>query len=212
MAFPFLLFPIAEQHVSSSLAGMLNGAVPISVAIIATMLLGRAPGRQQRKGLLLGIGGLILVGLPALSGGSNSIFGVVLILVAVLSYGVAINMSVPIVQKYGPLPVLWRALGIATLMSAPGAASGLSSSNFQLTSLLALIALGIGGTALAPIAFTTLGARVGSTRASVAVYISPPMALLLGVLFRDEPLQLLSVAGTAVILGGAWLTSRADPV
>jgi drug/metabolite transporter (DMT)-like permease len=210
MALPFVLFPLAEQHVSSSLAGMLNGAVPLFAAITASLILGRLPGRSQRIGLVVGFAGLVLVGLPALGAGSSSAFGVVIILTALVSYGIAINLTVPLSQKYGPLPILWRAQMAALVMASPGALWGLQSSSFQLSSLVAVMLLGVGGTALAYAAISTLAARVGSTRASIAIYISPPIALLLGVTFRDETVQTISVLGTVIILAGAWLTSRAD--
>lgn len=210
MAFPFFLFPLAEQRVSSSLAGMLNGAVPLFAAGIAALLLRRLPGPKQLVGLTVGVLGLILIGLPAFQQGSNSTSGVLLILVALVSYGISINLTVPLTQKYGPLPILWRAQFVALVMSTPGAALGLRTSHFQTSSFLAVLVLGVGGTALAYVAVSTLAARVGSTRAAVTVYVAPPVALLLGVQFRDEAIELLSVVGTAVVLSGAWLTSRSE--
>jgi drug/metabolite transporter (DMT)-like permease len=41
MGLPLLLFPIAQQWIDSSLAGMLNGAVPLMNAAVATVLLRR---------------------------------------------------------------------------------------------------------------------------------------------------------------------------
>lgn len=210
MAFPFWLFPLAEQRVSSSLAGMLNGAVPLFAAAIAVVLLRRLPAKKQAAGIALGVVGLVLIGAPAMQGGSSSAAGVGLIMVAMLSYGIAINVVVPLTQAYGALPVLWRAQLVALIMSTPGALLGLPSVNFAWSSMLSVVALGVGGTALAYVAMSTLAARVGSTRASVTVYISPPVALLLGVQFRNEEIEWLSVAGTVVVLAGAWLTSRAE--
>jgi hypothetical protein len=34
--------------------------------------------------------------------------------------------------------------------------------------------------------------------------------LLLGYQFRDEAIEVLSVVGTVIVLGGAWLTSRSE--
>ena len=38
VAIPFTLFPIAQQWIDSAIAGMLNGAMPILTAIVATAL------------------------------------------------------------------------------------------------------------------------------------------------------------------------------
>lgn len=210
MAFPFILFPMAEQRVSSSLAGMLNGAVPLFAAAIAAVLLGRLPGPKQAVGLAVGFLGLILIGVPAFQAGSSSSVGVGLIMIAMVSYGLSINMVVPLTQNYGALPVIWRAQAVALVLSAPGAAWGLPVEEPAWSPMLAMIALGVGGTALAYISVSTLAARVGSTRASVTVYISPPVALVLGVVFRGDSVAALSVVGTVVVLVGAWLTSRSE--
>ena len=42
MAFPLALFPIAQQWIDSSLAGMLNGAMPLFAAGFAALMLRRA--------------------------------------------------------------------------------------------------------------------------------------------------------------------------
>src|SRR3712207_8885450 len=43
VAIPFTLFPLAEQHVSSALAGMINGGLPIMAAIVGSVMLRRLP-------------------------------------------------------------------------------------------------------------------------------------------------------------------------
>ena len=59
MAFPLSMFPFAEQHVSSALAGMLNGAVPLFVAAVAGGIARRAPARPILIGLAVGFLGAI---------------------------------------------------------------------------------------------------------------------------------------------------------
>jgi drug/metabolite transporter (DMT)-like permease len=47
MALPLSLFPIAELYVDSSVAGMINGSVPLWTAVIAAALLHTLPARGQ---------------------------------------------------------------------------------------------------------------------------------------------------------------------
>lgn len=210
MAFPLTLFPIAQQHVSSSVTGMINGGVPLFTAAIASVLLWRLPGRFQLLGLGVGMFGIMLIGLPTLDDGASSVIGVALILVALVSYGLAFNIVVPLQQRYGSLPVLWRAQLVALILTLPLGLYGLGDSEFEMQALVAVILLGVGGTGLAYLAAMSLAGRVGSTRSSVAVYISPPVAILLGVVVRNETVAIVSVVGAAVVLVGAWLASRAD--
>jgi drug/metabolite transporter (DMT)-like permease len=55
-----------------------------------------------------------------------------------------------------------------------------------------------------------LVARVGSTRASFAIYVTPVVALILGAVFRDETIQAVSVIGIALVIAGALLASRRE--
>lgn len=210
MAFPLSMFPIAEQHVSSSVTGMLNGAMPIFAALVATVLLRRLPGVRQRAGLAAGTLGLVMVGLPSLSEGASSALGVLLILVALASYGIAINLVVPLQQRYGALPVLRRSAGVAAVLLMPFGLAAVPASAWSWSAVAACVALGVLGSAVAFIAAGTLAGRVGSTRASTTTYLIPVVSLLLGVIVRNETVDALAVAGCAVVLLGAFLVSRKE--
>lgn len=210
MALPLTLFPIAQNRISSSLAGMINGATPVAVAIVATVLLWRLPGVWQRAGLVAGLTGLLLIGLPSVDEGGNSLVGVLLVVAAVACYGIALNVAVPLQQAYGSLNVLWHVLAIATVLTAPYGVVGLAESHVEVVPTLSLIALGAGGTGLAFVAMATVAGKVGSTRASVTIYLTPPVAIALGVWLRDEAVEPITLVGTVFVLMGAWLAGRPD--
>jgi drug/metabolite transporter (DMT)-like permease len=210
LAFPLAMFPFAEQRVSSSLTGMLNGSTPLFVAAVASVLLGRLPGRHQLAGLAVGFVGVILIAAPSFGEGSSSAFGVLLILLALASYGVAMNVAVPLQQRYGAVPVLWRAQGVALVLTAPLGLASLPGSHFATGPFLAVLALGVLGTGVAYVTSTILAGRVGATRASVITYLIPVVSLFLGVVVRDESVAALAVLGSAVVLSGAWLAGRRD--
>ena len=199
MAIPFSCFSLAEQWINSSLAGMLNGAMPLMTATIAAVLLRRAPGRVQVAGLTIGFAGVVAVMWPALrDGSSSSITGVLLCLLALLCYGFAANVSVPLQQQYGTLPVIFRAQLLALLMTAPFGIVGIGHSSFGWGSLAAVVALGSLGTGVAFVAMGALLVRVGAARASVAIYFVPVVAVIAGVVFRDEHIAALSLVGDGV--------------
>jgi drug/metabolite transporter (DMT)-like permease len=77
-------------------------------------------------------------------------------------------------------------------------------------SALAMIPLGLLGTGWAYVAFTTLSGRAGATRGAVAIYFTPIVAITLGVLVRDEHVAAVSLLGAALVMLGAWLTSRGE--
>ena len=210
-AIPLLLFPIAQDlGVSSSAAGMINGAVPLFAAVFATILLRRPPGAVQIVGLLVGFAGVGLISVASATGASGSALGTVLALAATVLYGIAANIAVPLQQRYGAIPVIFRSLLVALIVVLPFGVAAIPGSRWAWPGALAMIVLGIFGTGLAYIASSTLLGRAGSTRGAVQIYFIPVVALALGVTFRDETVGPLALVGIGLVLIGAWLTSRRE--
>jgi drug/metabolite transporter (DMT)-like permease len=201
-AFPLSMFPFAEQHVSSALTGMLNGATPLCVAAVASLLARRLPERGIVVGLAVGLGGAVVMALPAM-GGSSSAFGIGLIVMALLSYGIALNVARPLQQRNGAIPVVWRALGVALILTAPLGLPEVLRGEWSVRPVLALLGLGAGGTAIATIMTATAAGRMGATTASATAFLIPVVALILGVVVRHEHVTLVSVIGAAICLLGA---------
>ena len=204
-AFPLSMFPFAEQRVSSALTGMLNATTPLFVTIVAATLARKVPPRRILLGLFTGIAGSLLIALPSFSEGKSSAFGILLIVVACMSYGFALNVARPLQMRYGALPVIWRALGCAVLMTAPLGVIEIPRAHWSLVPVLSLLALGAFGTSIANVILTVAAGRVGAIQASGATFLMPPVALLLGVWLRHEHVAVLSIIGGAVCLAGAWM-------
>jgi len=212
LAFPLSMFPFAEQRVSSALTGMLNGANPLFTAMVAALLSRRAPSRGVAAGLAVGLAGTFLVALPTLHEGRSSLEGVLLIVAGVGSYGFALNLARPLQQRNGALPVIWRAQAVALVLTAPLGVPELLTAHWSLGPLLSLLALGALGTGLAYVLVAVAAGRVGATRASATTFLIPPVALVLGVVVRGEHVALVSIAGAAVCVAGAWIIRRAQLV
>jgi drug/metabolite transporter (DMT)-like permease len=125
-----------------------------------------------------------------------------------MSYGVAVNLAAPLQRKYGALPVLLRAQLVALAFVVVPGIVGLSHSSFEWASLGAMVPIGCLGTGLAFVWMATLVGRVGAVRASITIYFVPIIAILLGAVVRNEAISIVSLAGTALVLVGAFLTSR----
>jgi drug/metabolite transporter (DMT)-like permease len=210
LAFPLTMFPLAEQRVSSALTGMLNGANPLFTAVVAAAMTRRLPSRRVGAGLAVGLLGVALVALPSLDEGRSSVTGVLLILAALTGYGFAINVTQPLQQRYGALPVLWRAQAVALVLTAPLGLPELVAARWTAPALLSLLLLGALGTGVAYVLLAIAAGRLGTTRASATTFLIPPVALLLGVAVRGEQVALLSVVGGAVCVAGAWVMRRAQ--
>ena len=209
-AFPLNMFPFAEQRVSSALTGMLNAAVPLFTAIVASTIARRVPERRVIAGVAIGLMGAGLIAWPAIHEGHSSVFGVLLILAAVVSYGFALNFARPLQQEYGALPVILRAQAVAVILTVPMGLPDLLAAHWTPAPFFSLLMLGAFGTGVAFVSLATAAGRVGATRASSAAFLIPAVALLLGVLVRGENVAKLSIVGCAVCVAGAWLMRRAQ--
>ena len=210
MGIPLILFPVAQQWIDSSVAGMINGAVPLTTAAWSVVLLRTLPGRAQLTGLTLGFAGVVAISWPELQGSSTTALGMVLVILAVIMYGLSSNLAVPLQQRYGSLPVLLRAQLAALVVVVPFGLWSLPGSSWAWGPALAMLPLGVLGTGLAYVLMTTLVGRVGAPRGSVSIYFVPVVAILLGVTFLGEDLAPVALMGTALVLAGAWLTSRSE--
>ena len=210
MAIPLTLFPIAQQWIDSSVAGMINGAMPIFAAAWSAYLLRRLPGWRQLLGIGVGFLGIVLVFLPELQASADTALGALVAMFAVTFYGLATNLAVPLQQKYGAAPVVLRAQLVALLLVLPFGLWQLGESTWSWESVLAMIPLGVLGTGLAIVLMATLAGRVGAPRASIAIYFLPLVAVALGIIVLGETVAPIALVGVALVLVGAWIASRRE--
>jgi drug/metabolite transporter (DMT)-like permease len=207
-ALPALLFALAEQRIASATTGMLVSALPVVIAALTAILSRTLPRRRRMIGLALGMSGVVLLAAPDVSGGGQSVVGIGLVLVAVISYAIANIIYVPLQQRYGSLPVVLWSLVVATVALAPLGVAGLSSSRFETGPVAALVILGVLGTGVVRSLHVALVGRVGATRASIVAWLVPVVALGLGVVVLGEHIRVIQLAGIAVTSLGGYLVSK----
>lgn len=214
MTFPFYLYPLAEQSVSSSITGMINGSIPVTTALVTVFLTRKMPSNRRVIALLIGFTGIAIISFSSV-GGSNSsasVHGIAFLLVATLCYAVTAGLSRELQSKYGTLcAMLWTEI-IALIASLPLGLPALATSSFSWVSLGSLFLLGTMGTGFAYVLYGQLLVRAGSVRGMIGVFFTPIVATLLGVLIRDEHISVGAVVGMLIVLVGGWLTSRPEPV
>ena len=206
---PLLLFPIGQQWIDSSLAGMVNGAVPIFAAVTAAILLRRLPAGRQLAGIAIGFLGVVGVLWPATRDADATALGASLVLLAVLCYGVAVNLAVPLQQRYGALPVLVRAQPSRSSCS-PGGARVAAELGVRLVEH----ARGRGARVLrhrVGVRGDDHARRPGRRHARLGRDLLPSRRGDRARRdLRDETIAAISLVGTGLVLAGAYLTSRRE--
>ena len=208
MAFPFLLYPLAEESVSSAITGMMNGGLPMVVTVITAIWVRSVPSPRRILAVLVGFSGIALIAVPSIREGSTAdAKGISLLLLALLSYAVAINLARPLQAIYSPATLMLHVELVALAMSLPYGLWGISQSTFAWPALGALALLGVLGTGFAFVLFALLTKRTGAVRSMIPTYFTPIVGAVLGKAFNNEPILWISVIGMLIVIIGAWLTS-----
>lgn len=205
MSLPWLLIATAEQRLSSSLAGLLIGAMPlIGVGLYRVMGEKYRFDARHVAGLACGLAGVVaLVGVNI---GNGDAVGVVELLVVDLCWAVA---PIVVVKRLGGLSsvsVAMVALWINTIAFSPMAVTHWPSSVARET-VLAVVILAVLCTALAMVVYMGLLREVGPSRSAIITYVNPLVAVLLGVVILSEPLTLSIAIATPLILVGSILAT-----
>lgn len=205
MSLPWLLMAHAEQRISSSLTGLLIGAMPLmGVALYRAMGESYRFDARHVAGLAAGFAGVAaLVGIDV---GSGDLLGVVEVLGVALCWAVA---PIVVVKRLAGLPSLGVAAATLLLNAAgyaPAAVLSLPAAVSPET-VAAVAGLAVVCTALALLIYFALIAEVGPSRSAVITYVNPLVAVLLGVVVLNEPLTLGIAVGTPLILLGSVLAT-----
>jgi drug/metabolite transporter (DMT)-like permease len=207
VAVPWICLSNAEQHISSSLAGLLVSCVPLVGIAIAPLF-----GNREKMGPV-GIVGLALglVGVAAIVGldlHTSDVTALVEMVLVVLGYA----LGPAIVRRYlADVPaatVNGVSLGACALLYLPLAAAHWPR---VVPSAAVLVSIGVLAaicTALAFLLFFALIRQVGPVRATVITYINPAVAALAGVAVLRETFTVGMGAGFVLVLAGSVMATR----
>ncbi|MFE9439040.1 DMT family transporter [Streptomyces sp. NPDC006602] len=209
-ALPFSLFAYSELTIPSTLAGICNATSPLwGMALSLVALSEDRPTRVRVAGLGLGFLGVLTV-LGAWQGFHGlDATGTAMALLASLSYPVGwIYVRRTLAGAgHSNLSLTGAQLLLATLQLAVVTPLFTSlPTNFAITPLLAIAALGALGTGLAVLLQYGLVAEVGPTTAQMVTYFIPVIATAAGVAILGESLSWSTPVGAAIVLAGAALT------
>jgi drug/metabolite transporter (DMT)-like permease len=208
IAIPWILLGRAEQHLSSSLTGLLVAAVPlVAVAVAATTGERERVSGARAFGLLLGVAGVAAIVGVNLDGASAAP------LVEVGLVAVCYAVGPLILQRHlAHLPamgVIAASLAVTALVYLPITAFSLPRHTPSTAAIASVVGLAVVCTALAFVVFFALIGEIGPVRATVITYVNPAVAAVLGVAVLGEHLTPVVLLGFALVLAGSVLATRA---
>ena len=205
---PFYLIAVGQQSITSGMAGLLMAVMPLATMVLAHYFVpDETLNRYKLIGFVMGITGVAIVLYPAATGGSNDVVGILIVLMASLSYGLN---SVLVRRLPGFNPVV---AGAGTLIAASAVmlplwlAEGIPwQQDFSAGAWLSLLWLGIFQTGLAMIIYFAIIGRAGPTFLANINYVIPGLAYLIGALVLGEVIEFSGVAALVLIITGVAVT------
>jgi drug/metabolite transporter (DMT)-like permease len=207
IAIPWVALGSAEQHLSSSLTGLLIAGVPL----VGT-LFGLATGGAERVrptgllGLLIG-----LVGVGAIVGADfTTTDTMALVEIAIVVVGYAVGPAI-LSRRLAGLPsvgVMALSLALCAIVYVPIAALQWPAAVPSPNVVASVVILAVVCTAAAFLVFAALIDEIGPVRATVITYVNPAVAAVLGVLVLNETFTVAMGVGFGLVILGSTLATR----
>ena len=199
---------IGEYYVSAGVASLLVSTTPIFSALLAKVFL------KERFSTKAWIGSLIaFIGVGFISLGDHhklnvALIGVVLILLASFGESIYFAFQKYYLNKYGFIPFTIYTIiagALCMVIFLPDSVHQIPHAN--VISIMAVIYLGIFPTVIPYICLAYTIDKVGVSDATISLYLTPAIALLLAFILVGEIPTLLALLGGIIILFGVTLTS-----
>jgi len=210
IALPWFFLSEAEQHLTSSTAGLLIATVPLIAVVIYRLIspATEAITRRRLLGLIVGFAGVgALVGID-LRG--TDLVAVTEIAIPAVGYSLGPLIISRRLSELPSLGVVSASVALTALVYAPVALTH-RPAHVSLEVLGAVAGLAFGCTALAFLLFFALIAETGPARSTVITYVNPAVAVLLGVALLGEHFTAGIAVGFPLILVGSVLATGSRP-
>ncbi|GAA5175770.1 DMT family transporter [Pseudonocardia eucalypti] len=201
----------AEQRVDAGTTAMLVNIGPILIALFAGALLGEGFPRWLLIGAAVACAGAVLIGFATARASVTSadVLGVVLCLVAAVTYATGVLAQKPVLRRIPALQVTFLACvigAVACLPYLPALVREVAAAPAPATWGLAY--LGLVPTALAFSTWAYALARTDAGRLGVTTYLAPPITIGMSAALLAEVPSVLAIAGGAICLVGVALSRR----
>ncbi|MFF5336708.1 DMT family transporter [Streptomyces sp. NPDC013181] len=187
-----------EQLVDAGTASMVVNVGPMVVALLGGWLLKEGFPPLLLAGMAVSFAGAVVVGFSSSSGGSSSLLGIGLCLLAAVAYGAGVVLQKPALRHGTPMQVTTYGCVIGAVACLPFSGQLVADlGDAPLSATLNMVYLGLFPTALA---FTTWAYALSRTTAGkmgATTYAVPAVVILISWIALDE------VPGWVTLLGGA---------
>ncbi|MEU9236622.1 DMT family transporter [Streptomyces subrutilus] len=192
-----------EQLVDAGTASMVVNVGPMVVALLGGWFLKEGFPPLLLAGMAVSFVGAVVVGFSSSGGGSSSVLGLGLCLLAAVAYGAGVVMQKPALRYATPMQVTTYGCLIGTVACLPFSGQLVSDlSVAPLSATLNVVYLGLFPTALAFTTWAYALSRTSAGKMGATTYAVPAVVILISWLALDEVPGWVTLLGGAICLGG----------
>ena len=204
------LVTVAERDVPSGLAALLVASVPLWVVVLRAGVARERVAGPTLAGVALGFAGVAVLLLPGARPAGATAAGVLLVLLAAVSWATGSFLSPRLTLPAHPLGNTgWQMVAGGLALVAAGVAVGETGdvhvAAFSAASVAAFAYLVVAGSLVAFTAYAWLLQHVPLSQVSTYAYVNPLVAVLLGWAILGESLAPASLAGAALVVAAVAL-------
>ncbi|MFT4402072.1 DMT family transporter [Bacillus sp. SW14] len=200
------LLNIGEKTVSAGVASLLVTTAPIFSAMFSRLLFGEHFGIAKWIGSMISLLGVSLIAFGA-GDYTYSMKGILFILLAAFSESIYFVFQPRYIKKYGFIPfvtfTIWGGT-LPMLVFLPGL--GEEVINASMSATLSIVYLGLLPTVVPYFALAYVTSLVGASEATLSLYVTPALALIISWLWIGEIPAFISLLGGVVTVGGVCFT------
>jgi drug/metabolite transporter (DMT)-like permease len=203
----FSLFHWGIVRSTATNAALLIIVEPVSVMLLAPLLLGEHLARPEVVGAVLALVGTLLVVVNGIPGVSAHLVphwrGDALLILSGVAYGSYSLLGRDVLRRHDPLRVTAQSILWGTLAMVPLAALEMPVTiPWSAGLLLGVAYLSVVITALGYLTWNWALARVPAPRAAISLSLQPVLGALLGIAFLGEAFTAFTAVGGALIVAG----------
>jgi len=207
----YALVYFAEQHIDSGMAAVLFAVYPFFVALLSWVMY-----RTEKLSLIAWLGmavgfvGVVIISLDSLKVSGDLFLGTVLAVVAPLTaaYGIVIHKRYHSKENIVVAASVQMTFGGTLLVLGALLFEDISAFNFTAASVGSILYLAVPGSVVTFLGYYWLLKRIRLTTASLIAFITPLVAIMIGVSFAGESLSLPIMTGAVLILSGVLLVIK----
>jgi drug/metabolite transporter (DMT)-like permease len=192
-----------EREVDAGTAAMVVNVGPVLIALLSGWLLREGFSRRVLAGIAVSFAGAVVVGVSTSAGGSASVLGVLLCVLAAATYAIGVTCQKPALRHASAVQVTTFGCLVGVVACLPFTGQLVTElGTAPLSATLDMIYLGVFPTALAFLTWAYALARTTAAEMGATTYVVPAIVIVMSWLLLSEVPGWLTLLGGALCLAG----------